>query len=303
MVKTVNGIIVIDGCNDPNCGNNNHHRNENDENVSSPKVVFNPMEDLIIEEPKDEPIEELATSPFVYHDDSDNVSISSSSSSSSSDKENKLPFREPDYQFAQKIIDNYQYFMMESVKDCFQNLINLMKGYQFACVYYDTLTFYYSAEELLSLDNTTINQHFRIRDQLRYITEIQFKNKLLMCLRILKEMLEEEREDSFNQNNNDPNTIQVELSLGTEENTSLFIKKIRNLLRNGRHLKYLSMTWYERVACLFDDLNRLNHESHIHFLIKPYTRSDFEEYTQFKRYTLLSDEEYERYLREKSPEY
>ncbi len=298
MVKTVNGIIVLDGCNDPNCGNNNH-RNEN-ENVSSTPLVFNP-----IEEPKDEPIEELATSPFVYNDDSDNVSISSSSSLfSSSDKENIPPFREPDYQFAQKIIDHYQYFMMESVKDCFQNLINLMKGYQFAYVYYDNLTFYYSAEELLSLDNTTLNQHFRIRDQLRYITEIQFKNKLLMCLRILKEMLEEEKEDCFNQNNRiNPNTIQVELSLGTEENTSLFIKKIRNLLRNGKHLKYLSMTWYERVACLFDDLNRLNHESHIHFLIKPYTRSDFEEYTQFKRYTLLSDEEYERYLRENSPEY
>lgn len=300
MVKTVDGVIVLDGCNDPNCGNNKD-RNENEkekEKVSSPKVVFNPTEDPIDEE--------LATSPFVYHDDSDNVSISSSTStstSSSSDKENEPPVREPDYQFAQRIIENFQFFMMESVKDCFQNLLNLMKGFQFACVYHDSLTFFYSAEELLSLDNVTINQHFRIREQLHYITETQFKNKLLMCLRILKEMLEEERDDFINSNINNPNMMQVELSLGTYENTTLFIKKLRNLLRNGRHLKYCSMTWYERVVCLLEDLNRLNRESHIHFSVQPYVSHDFEDYTQFKKYTLLNDEEYERYLRENSPEY
>ncbi len=285
MVKTVDGVIVLDGCH-KDC-------NEKEKN-SSPKEVFNPTEN-----PMDE---ELATSPFVYHDNSDNVSVSSSSSSSSSDKENEPPVREPGYQFAQNIIDNFKYFMMESVKDCFQNLIDLMKVFQFACVYHDILTFFYSAEELLLLDNVTMNQHFRIRDQLDYIKETQFKNKLLMCLRILKEMLEEERDDFLNSNTNNPNSIQVELSLGTLENTTLFIKKIKNLLRNGRHLKYPSMTWYERVVCLFEDLNCLNRESHIHFLVEPYINHDFKDYTQFKKYTLLSDEEYERYLRENSPE-
>lgn len=305
MVKTetVNGVIVIDGCNDSNCGNNRHPKKEatTTTTTTSDHEESNLLIPTVSVKSDEDPIEELATSPFLFDDDhGDNDG--SSSSSSSSDKENEPPFRQPDYQSAQKIIDNFQYFMMESVKDCFQNLINLIKGYQFACVYYDILTFFYSAEELLLLDNVTMNQHFRIREQLRYITEIQFKNKLLMCLRILKEMLEEEKDDMFIQNNSNP-TIQVELSLGTEENTSLLIKKLRNLLRNGRHLKYLSMTWYERVVCLFEDLNRLNRESHIHFLVEPYLSHDFEEYTQFKKYTLLNDEEYERYLRENSPEY
>jgi len=299
MVKTVNSVIVIDGCNDPNCGNNCHPNNEGTTTTTtttSNHEESNPLIPTVSVKSDEDPIEELATSPFLFDDANDG------SSSSSSDKENEPPFGEPDYQFAQRIIDNFQFFMMESVKDSFQNLINLMKGFQFACVHRDILTFFYSADELLSLDNLTLNQHFRIREQLHYITETQFKDKLLMCLRILKEMLEEEKEDIFNQNNSNPN-IQVELSLGTEENTTLFIKKIRNLLRNGRHLKYNSMVWYQRVACLLDDLNRLNRESHIHFLVQPYTSPDFEEYTQFKKYTLLNDEEYERYLHENSPEY
>ena len=306
MVKSVNGVIVIDGCNDPNCGNNRHPNNKGtttsttatSTTATSTTATSTTATTRLIKSDED-PIEELTTSPFLFDDDPDD----GSSSSSSSDKENEPLIREPDYQFAQKIIDNFQYFTMESVKDCFQNLINLMKTFQFACVYHDILTFFYSAEELLSLDNVTMNQHFRIREQLYYIMDTQFKNKLLMCLRILKEMLEEESEDYFRLNINNPNMMQVNLSLGTSENTTLFIKKIRNLLRNGRHLKYPSMTWYERVVYLFEDLNRLNHESHIHFLVQPYLSHDFEEYTHFKKYTLLNDEEYQRYLREASSEY
>lgn len=307
MVKSVNGVIVIDGCNDPNCGNNRHPNNEATTTTTtntSDHEESNPLIPTVLVKSDEDPIEELATSPLLFDDDhSDNDGSSSSSSSSSSDKENKPPLRRPDYWFAQRIIEKFQYFMMESVKDCFQNLIQIMKYFQFACVHYDILTFFYSAEELLSLDNVTMNQHFRIRDQLYYLKESQFKNKLLMCLRILKEMLEEERDDFLNSNINNPNSIQVELSLGTFENTALFLRKIRNLLRNGRHLKYSSMTWHDRVVALFEDLNRLNLESHIHFRVENYLSEDFEEYTQFKKYTLLTDEEYERYLRENSPEY
>ena len=306
MVKSVNGVIVIDGCDDPNCGNNRHPNNKGKGTTTTTTATTskrkreesNPLIPMVvIKSDEEDPIEELTTSPFLFDDDHDGTS------SSSSDKENEPPVREPDYQFAQKIIDNFQYFMMESVKDCFQNLINLIKAFQFACVYHDILTFFYSAEELLSLDNVTMNQHFRIREQLYYIMDVQFKNKLLMCLRILKEMLEEESEDYFKLNINNPNMNHVVLSLGTSENTTLFIKKLRNLLRNGRHLKYPSMTWYERVVSLFEDLNRLNRESHIHFLVQSYLSHDFEEYSHFKKYTLLNDEEYERYLRETSSEY
>lgn len=301
MVKSVNGVIVIDGCNDPNCGNNRHPNNEGITTTTtittSNHEESSPLIPTLLVKSDEDPIEELATSPLF------SSSNSSSSSSYSSDKENEPPIRRPNYWFAQKIIEKFQYFMMESVKDCFQNLIQLIKFFQFACVHYDILTFFYSAEELLSLDNVTMNQHFRIRDQLYYLKETQFKNKLLMCLRILKEMLEEERDDFLNSNINNPNSIQVELSLGTFENTALFIRKIRNLLRNGRHLKYSSMTWHDRVVALFEDLNRLNPESHIHFRVENYLSDDFEEYTQFKKYTLLTDEEYERYLRENSPEY
>lgn len=308
MVKTVNGVIVIDGCKDLNCGNNCHPNNEATPTTpiittTSDHEESKPLIPTVSVKSDEDPIEELATSPCLFDDDHGDNDGNSSSSSSSSDKENEPPLRRPNYWFAQKIIEKFQYFMMESVKDCFQNLIQIMKYFQFACVHYDILTFFYSAEELLSLDNVTMNQHFRIRDQLYYLKESQFKNKLLMCLRILKEMLEEERDDFLNSNINNPNSIQVELSLGTFENTTLFIRKIRNLLRNGRHLKYSSMTWHDRVVALFEDLNRLNRESHIHFRVENYLSDDFEEYTQFKKYTLLTDEEYERYLRENSPEY
>ena len=196
MVKSVNGVIVIDGCNDPNCGNNRHPNNEGITTTTtittSNHEESSPLIPTLLVKSDEDPIEELATSPLF------SSSNSSSSSSYSSDKENEPPIRRPNYWFAQKIIEKFQYFMMESVKDCFQNLIQLIKFFQFACVHYDILTFFYSAEELLSLDNVTMNQHFRIRDQLYYLKETQFKNKLLMCLRILKEMLEEERDDFLN---------------------------------------------------------------------------------------------------------
>ena len=318
MVKTVNGIMIIDGCDDPNCGNNRDGKPNENEQASTPKLFgqgsgTNPfaLPKVTKESPKvkdnPDPVDdEPKTSPFMVSDDNhdDHDGSSSSSFSSSSDKENEPPVRRPNYWFAQRIIEKFQYFMMDSVKDCFQTLIQLMKYFHFACVHYDIITFFYSAEEFLSLDNVTMNQHFNIRDKLYYLKETQFKNKLLMCLRILKEMLEEERDDFLNSNiNNYSNSIQVELSLGTFENTDLFIRKIRNLLRNGRHLKYSSMTWHDRVIALFEDLNRLNRESHIHFSVENYLGDDFEDYTQFKKYTLLTDEEYERYLRENSPEY
>ena len=153
MVKSVNGVIVIDGCNDPNCGNNRHPNNKGTATAtatattSTTATATTSTTTRLIKSDED-PIEELTTSPFLFDDDPDD-----GSSSSSSDKERESPIREPDYQFAQKIIDNFQYFMMESVKDCFQNLIHLMKTFQFACVYHDILTFFYSAEELLSLDS------------------------------------------------------------------------------------------------------------------------------------------------------
>jgi hypothetical protein len=132
--------------------------------------------------------------------------------------------------------------------------------------------------------------------------EIRFKDQLILFLRILKELLEEEREEYQDQRFNI--NINVYLSLGTLENTDFFIRKIRNLLRNGRHLRYPSMTWHDRLVSLLDDLKRLNQtETHIHLTEQPYTRPEFEEYTHFSRFTLLNDEEWQRLPRENSPEY
>lgn len=315
MVKTVNGIIVLDGCDDPNCGNNRNRKpNEKVEQSSITKFYgqgssTNPFAIPKNESPKvkddPDPIpinDEPNTSPFMVPDDEpDSPSCGSSSSdnnSGDSDQENRPP--RPDYQFIQAIIDSFQFFMMESVKDCFENLIQLMRIFHYACVYYDVLTFFYSAEDLLSLDIVTMNQHSRIREQLKFFTEIWFKNQLILYLRILKDLLEEEKNEFQDQQNNI--NINVYLSLGTLENTDLFIRKIKNLLRNGRHLRYPSMTWHDRIVNLFDDLNCLNQESHIHFAIQPYTRPEFDEYTNFERYRLLNDEEFEQHLRENSPE-
>lgn len=317
MVKTVNGIIVIDGCDDPNCGNNRSSNREpkNEKEQASITMFYgqgsstnpfavpkNESPPKVKDENEHEPDDSIEddepnTSPFIASDDEPD---SPSDSSSDSDQENHPP--RPDYQFIQAIIDTFQFFMMESVKECFENLIQLMRLFHYACVYYDVLMFFYSAEELLSLDTVTINQHFRICEQLKNFKEIQFKNQLILFLRILKELLEEEKDEFQDQQHNI--NINAYLTLGTLENTDFFIRKIKNLLRNGRHLRYPSMTWHDRLVNLFDDLKRLNqNESHIHFTVQPYTRPEFDEYTQFERYRLLSDEEYERFRRENSPEF
>lgn len=293
MAETVNdGINFIDGCNNPNYGNN-HQEDENENHVtsSSQDPISNPSGSPRVnvkdkEDKKEKEISilesEFGLSPPNFSSDSD------SDGHQLSNKRNEIPNQSPDYQFLQEIIDNYKDFMVFSVKQCFENLIELITGFQFACVFYDVLTFNYSSNELLSLDNITLTKHFKIRDELREIMESKFKSKLLMILRILKELLEEEKEDYYQFNyENDP----IMLSLGTLENTNLFIKKIKNLLRNGRHLKYTSMTWYNRIICLLDDLNKLDNDSHIHFLVQRYRRRDFENYSQFKRYRLLDDDD------------
>lgn len=312
MVKTVNGIIVLDGCDDPNCGNNCKPNEKEQASITmfygqgsstNPFVIPKDESPKVKDDPDPIDDDEPNTSPFMVPDDEpDSPSGSDDDDSGDSDQENHPP--RPDYQFIQRIINNFQFFMVESVKDCFENLIELMKLFHYACVYYDVLTFFYSAEELLTLDTVTINLHARIREQLKNFTEIWFKNKLILYLRILKDLLEEEK-DEFQEQQNNVN-INVYLSLGTLENTNLFIRKIRNLLRNGRHLRYPSMTWHDRIVNLFEDLNRLNRESHIHFAVQPYTRPEFDEYGQFERYRLLNDEEFEQQqqqLRENSPEF
>ena len=216
MVKTVNGIIVLDGCDDPNCGNNRNRKpNEKVEQSSITKFYGQGSSTNPFAIPKDElpkvkddpdpiPIDdEPNTSPFMVPDDEpDSPSCNSSSDDNGgdSDQENHPP--RPDYQFIQAIIDTFQFFMMESVKNCFENLIQLMRIFHYACVYYDVLTFFYSAEDLLSLDIVTMNQHSRIREQLKFFTEIWFKNQLILYLRILKDLLEEEKNEFQDQQNN-----------------------------------------------------------------------------------------------------
>ena len=299
--KDNSDIIVIDGC-------DNRNSKPNEKEQASITQFYgqgsstNPFEDS--KKKKIPRIRNLTDLTKVLDDLDDSPSPQGSSSSSSdddSDQENRPPHT-PDYPFVQGIINNFQYFMMESVKDGFENLIQLMRLFHYACVYYDVLVVFYSAEELLSLDTVTVTQHFRICEQLKIFIEIRFKNQLILFLRILKELLEEEREEYQDQRFNF--TFNVYLSLGTLENTDFFIRKIKNLLRNGRHLRYPSMTWHDRLVSLFDDLKRLNQtETHLHLTEQLYTRPEFEEYSQFKRFTLLNDEEWQRLPRENSPEY
>lgn len=290
MVKTVNGVIVIDGCDNPNCGNN---RQENEEKETHNEIRSTTYGQGSTSNP--------FAIPRVKQDDENNKKESftlmesffglsppsSPSSYCSSDKENKNP-KMPDYDLCQDIINTYKVFMVTSVKQCFTDLVDLVTTFQFACVYKDQLTFYYSADEMLTLDNATLAKHFQIRDQLNEIVEKKFKNKLLMYLKILKDLLEEEKEEENNNENH-----HVVLSLGSYDNTNQFLKRIKNLLRNGRHLKYTPMTWYERIVALLDDLNRLNSESHIHFSVQEYHHKDFVSYINFKRYRLIEEDEEE----------
>lgn len=311
--KDNSDIIVIDGCDHPNGGNNRDSKPNEKEQASITRFYGQGSSTNPFENPKKKKIQRIRDNPQlpkVLDDLDDSPPLSppgssssddDSSSSGDSDQENRPPHT-PDYSFVQGIIDNFQYFMMESVKDGFENLIQLMRLFHYACVYYDVLGFFYSAEELLSLDVVTINQHFRICEQLKNFMDIRFKDQLILFLRILKELLEEERVEYQDQRFNI--NINVYLSLGTLENTNFFIRKIRNLLRNGRHLRYPSMTWHDRLVCLLEDLKRLNQtETHIHLTEQPYTRPEFEEYTHFSRFTLLNDEEWQRLSREHSQEY
>lgn len=293
MVKTVNGIIVIDGCDDSNCGNNNQENPSTSDSTSgqSPNpngINSNPLSSprVIQEEEKEKENEEnimqslYGLSPPNFSSDEDD----------SDDNINLQQIDQPDYEMLQGVVDVFNEFLIDSVKDCFHSLVELVTCFQFACVYSDVLSFFYSAEELLSLENEIISKHFTIQENLYHFREVTFKNKVIMYLRILRELLEEERDDyekfnNSNQNNN--RNHHMKLSLGSLEDTLLFIKKIKNLVRNGKHLRYPSLTWHDRLLSLFDDLNSLNDQSHIHFSIQNYQHHDFELYTQFKRYKLL----------------
>ena len=288
MAKTVNGVIVIDGCDNPNCGNN-HQENENETRCTTygQGLDSNPFDVPRVTQDDENNQENIMESLFGLSPPNFSSDSEDSGISNHSNKENRDP-EMPNYEICQQIINTYQDFMVTSVKQCFTDLLDLVTGFQFACVYKDQLTFCYSADEMLSLDNVTLAKHFQIRDKLNDIVEKRFKNKLLLYLRILKDLLEEEKEDfiSFDNENN-----HVILSLGSYDNTNQFLKRIKNLLRNGRHLKYSSMTWYERIVVLLDDLNRLNLESHIHFSVQKYRHPDFLFFKHFKRYRLLEEED------------
>lgn len=193
-----------------------------------------------------------------------------------------------DYDLLQGIVDGYNEFLINSVRNCFEVLVEIVTGFQFACVYHDVLSFHYSGNEILSLNRVTFARHVRIQEHLYDIKTNKFINRIIMYLRVLKELLEEEKDDflKYNRQNN-----AVRLSLGTLEDTKLFMSRIKNLLRNGKHLKYSPMTWYDRVTSLFDDLNRLDEDSSIHFMVQRYGHRDFEDYPLFLRYRLLNEDE------------
>lgn len=308
MVKTVDGVVVIDGCNDPQCGNNRYRTttdSDSDPEKNQPKrfksnhsydqgqgsnpFALKPKVVEVEEEDQDYP-----TTNQTSNNDNDSSSSSSSGSTSpasdSDQEENQeINRRRPAYDLLQIIIDQHQDQMRNSIKECFENLLRLMAQFQYACVHLDILTFFYSGNELLSLDNATMARHFRIQEHLNYIKDDSFQTKLKLYLKILKELLEEETNEYrlFHRRNHP-----IRLTLGSLENTLFFIRKIRNLLRNGNHLRYLPMTWYERLVCFFDDLNSLGRESHIHFSVQPFNQPEFREYNQFRRYRLL-DEDFE----------
>lgn len=302
MVKSVNGIIIIDGCHDPNCGNNRQENPSTSNSTSgqSPNpngtngTTSNPLNSPKIKgtSPKVKESEENKENIMqaLYGLSPPNFSSDSSDSDHDSDDDNHLqPRNLPDYDMLQEIVDGINESLINSVKDCFQCLVDLVTCFQFACVYTDVLSFFFSADELLSLENEVISRHFTIQENLYHFKEVTFKNKVIMYLRILREILEEERDDyeRFNNNNQNYNRNHpMQLSLGRLEDTLLFIRKIRNLVRNGRHLRYSPMTWHNRLLSLFDDLNSLNDQSRIHFSIQNYQHRDFEEYTQFRNYKL-----------------
>lgn len=298
MVKTVNGIIVIDGCNDSNLGNNNQENPSTPDSTSgqSPNpngTNSNPLNSpRVIQEEKNEKEENImqslyGLSPPNFSSDEDD---SDDDNNNNNNNNNLQQMDQPDYEMLQEVVDVFNDFLIDSVKDCFHSLVELVTCFQFACVYSDVLSFFYSAEELLSLENEIISKHFTIQENLYHFRDVTFKNKVIMYLRILRELLEEERDDyeKFNNSNQNNNRHHyMELSLGNLEDTLLFIKKIKNLVRNGKHLRYPSLTWHDRLLSLFDDLNSLNDQSHIHFSIQNYQHHDFKLYTQFKRYKLL----------------
>lgn len=276
MAKIVDGIIVIDGCNDPNCPGNNH-RNCQKMDDASTSTFSNPLG----QEQQDQDQDQSNPNPNATS------STTTSTPDSGSDKENQIsdPSTRINYELLETIIDNCNSFTVNSVKNCFGILVELINGFQYVCVYYDKMAFCFSAEEILSLDNKVLNKHFQIQERLRVIKDNQFKDKVILYLRLLKELLEEEKEEFIRFNNKNYRMI---LSLGTLEDTNLFINRIKNLLRNGRYLKYHPMTWFERLCALFEDLNRLSNESTIKFSIHPFTKPEFNEYPRFKRFRLLN---------------
>ena len=119
-----NDIIVIDGCDDPNCGNNRNSKPNEKEQASITQFYGQGSSTNPFENPKKKEIQrikDLTDLTKVLDDLDDSPPLSpqgssssddNSSSSGDSDQENRPPHT-PDYSFVQGIIDNFQYFMME----------------------------------------------------------------------------------------------------------------------------------------------------------------------------------------------
>lgn len=194
-----------------------------------------------------------------------------------------------DYDVLDDVIEYYNDFLNNSVRDCFENLVQIVTGFQFACVFNDHLIGMYNANQLLRLSQQNIVRHYQIQERLSLIKDKKFTKYTIVYLTLLKDFLEDEIDDyhQFNRENSP-----ITLTLGTLEDTKLFRNRIKNLLRNGKHLKYISISWYNALVRLFKDINRLPSSCDVHFKISRYHRDEFIQYFQeedvvFEHFSLL----------------
>ena len=210
-------------------------------------------------------------------------------SSSDSDKENwdnNMEFnfnltRSIDYNVIDGIVDYFKQNLSELIKSCFNDLVQDLTTYQFSAVYEETLSIFYTSGELLSMDREQLTRHIMAQEELTLIKNSKFVSFVEMHYSLLKNYLEHELTFyvRFRRRHN--------LTLGNVLNTNIVINRIKNFLRNARHLHYSAETHESKLREFFDLVNAMENDNQIHFRKRRYRSEIFDDYPQFINYKLI----------------
>lgn len=190
------------------------------------------------------------------------------------------------YNFLERLLRQQTTKINESTKSIIEDLVNDLMTYHFSSVYSEILTFTFDTNDFLQMSNEELRRHMILQEQLNEFKNRKFKIFCQMHLDLLKEYLQYE-ERYYVKFRNSRNLRLFHLTLGTIYQTNRVVQRIRNFLRNARHLNYGPETYSNKLMELFDMINEMQDDNQIHFEKHAYEHDDFIDYSQYYRYRCL----------------